>query len=228
MTTFVLIPGADGRAWYWHRLVPALESRGHRAVPVDLPLEGTSTLSTYVDAAVDQVGSGHDDLVVVGQSIGGFSSPLVCESLDAQRLVLLNAMIPNPGETAGDWWDNVGQDKAQSENAVAHGRPAEFDLRRDFFHDVPDDVTEEAFAAADGMADLTSIWTDPWPLQSWPEVQTHILQATDDRFFPLSFQQRVARDRLQINEIDTMPGGHLVALSQPEILADRLSCYATA
>ena len=26
--TFVLVPGAGGRAWYWHRLVPELQRRG--------------------------------------------------------------------------------------------------------------------------------------------------------------------------------------------------------
>jgi pimeloyl-ACP methyl ester carboxylesterase len=47
----------------------------------------------------------------------------------------------------------------------------------------------------------------------------------DDRFFPVEFQQRVARDRLGI-AADEMPGGHLVALSQPADLAARLIEYA--
>src|SRR5918998_5633999 len=35
--TFVLIPGAGGEAWYWHRLVAELKRRGHDAVAVELP-----------------------------------------------------------------------------------------------------------------------------------------------------------------------------------------------
>ncbi len=31
--TFLLLPGAGGRAWYWHRPVPGLERRGHRVAP---------------------------------------------------------------------------------------------------------------------------------------------------------------------------------------------------
>ena len=38
---FVLIPGAGGAAWYWHRVVPELRARGHEAVAVDLPREQT-------------------------------------------------------------------------------------------------------------------------------------------------------------------------------------------
>jgi hypothetical protein len=31
MSTFVLIPGAGGAAWYWHRVVPELRARGLEA-----------------------------------------------------------------------------------------------------------------------------------------------------------------------------------------------------
>jgi hypothetical protein len=34
MTTFVLIPGAGGAAWYWHRIVPRLREAGHQAIAV--------------------------------------------------------------------------------------------------------------------------------------------------------------------------------------------------
>src|SRR4051794_7111071 len=37
MATFVLVPGADGAAWYWHRVVPALRGGGHEVVTLDLP-----------------------------------------------------------------------------------------------------------------------------------------------------------------------------------------------
>ncbi len=51
-----------------------------------------------------------------------------------------------------------------------------------------------------------------------------VLAGMDDRFFPVEFQRRVARDRLGI-EIETIPGGHLVALSNPQGLTDRLLDY---
>jgi len=55
-------------------------------------------------------------------------------------------------------------------------------------------------------------------------VPIRFLQGRDDRFFPVEFQRQVVRDRLGIT-IDEMPGGHLVALSQPEELASRLERY---
>jgi hypothetical protein len=43
----------------------------------------------------------------------------------------------------------------------------------------------------------------------------------DDRFFPYEFQRRVARERLGL-EAEQLPGGHLLALSRPAALAERL------
>ncbi len=33
---YILIPGASGRAWYWHLVTPRLAERGHRAIAVEL------------------------------------------------------------------------------------------------------------------------------------------------------------------------------------------------
>jgi hypothetical protein len=43
----------------------------------------------------------------------------------------------------------------------------------------------------------------------------------DDRFFPVEFQRRVARPRID-TAIDVIPGGHLLALAHPSGLAECL------
>lgn len=225
MATFTLVPGADGRAWYWHRLVPELRARGHDAITMDLPGEADAGLPEFTDAivaAVERASERSGPLILVAQSLGGFSAPLVCERLPVAELVLLNAMVPLPGETAGQWWENTGQAKARSEYAAATGRGVdpEFDVRVDFFHDVPPEVTEEAFAAG-GAAPPAALFGQPWPLAAWPDVPTRFLQGRDDRFFPLEFQRGVVRDRLGL-EVEEIPGGHLVALSRPRELAEAL------
>ena len=53
MATFVLIPGAGGAGWYWHRVVPELVARGHEAIAVDLPTDDAAAdLSTYADTVL--------------------------------------------------------------------------------------------------------------------------------------------------------------------------------
>lgn len=53
----------------------------------------------YVEAAVSAAGH-RTDLVVVGQSMGAFTASLLPPVLAVSLLVLVNAMIPAPGETA--------------------------------------------------------------------------------------------------------------------------------
>jgi len=230
MATFVLVPGADGSAWYWHLVAPELRARGHDAVTMDLPSDDATDLDAVADAIADAAsgalaaagreGRGSGPLVLVAQSLAGFSAPLVCTRMQVDRIVLVNAMVPRPGETAGEWWDNTGQPAARAARAEAMGRrgaEAEFDLRRDFFHDVPAAVTEEAFAAVPGPPPA-GVFAQPWPLEKWPDVPTRFVQGTDDRFFPPDFQRRVVGERLGV-DVEEIPGGHLAALSRPRELA---------
>jgi pimeloyl-ACP methyl ester carboxylesterase len=227
MATYVLIPGAGGSAWYWHRLAPLLRERGHDVVAVDLPgADESAGLVEYTDAVVDAIGQ-RIQLILVAQSLGGFTAPLVCDRLPTDLLVLLNAMVPRPGESAGEWWTNTRQAEARAERAARDGRmlPEEFDFLEEFFHDVPADVTADAMAQGP-TPEAGIVFTQPWPLDKWPDVPTRFLQGRDDRFLPLEFQRRVVRERLAI-PVDEMPGGHLVALSHPTELADRLEAYRT-
>jgi hypothetical protein len=223
--TCVLIPGAGGEAWYWHRVVAELERRGRVGIAVDLPAaDDTAGLSDYVDAVVQAIGD-REQLVLVAQSLGGFTAPIVCERVPVDLLVLLNAMIPAPGESGNDWWTNTGHEQARAERAARDGRKlnAEFDPFEEFFHDVPQDVIDEAIRRGEPPQSGTPM-SEPWPLAAWPDVPTRVLTARDDRFFPVEFQRRVSADRLGITP-DEMPGGHLVALSQPTNLTDRLEAY---
>jgi pimeloyl-ACP methyl ester carboxylesterase len=225
MTTYVLIPGAGGDAWYWHLLVPELRERGHEAVAVDLPADDDSAgLSEYADAVVGAIG-GRTDLVVVAQSLGAFTAPLVCERASVDLLVMLNAMVPAPGESAGEWWVNTGHAKARAEQAARDGRDlaADEDLRDAFFHDVSPEVTAEAWARGEPRQSETP-FAQPWPLPKWPDIPTRFLQGRDDRFFPVEFQRRVVQERWDITP-DEMAGGHLVALNRPKELAERLEAY---
>jgi pimeloyl-ACP methyl ester carboxylesterase len=221
---FVLVPGAGGAAWYWHRATPLLEAAGHSAVAVDLPGDDEEAgLPEYAGITL-AASVGHDDVVLVGQSLGGFTVPLVAAELAAEghrprSLVLVNAMIPLPGETPGAWWDDVDQPRARIEAAGRGAWPVEFDLDAYFLHDVDPVVAAESEAHQRPEAD--AVFGTACEIERWPDVPTHVISSADDRFFPLAFQQRLARERLGV-EPHVVPGGHLVALSQPAALVDAL------
>ena len=175
--TYVLVPGAGGRAWYWHRLVAELRRRGQEAVAVDLPADDDRAgLSAYADTIVAAAGD-RGPVVLVAQSMGGLSAPLAADRLDVTELVLVNAMIPRPGETGGDWWAATGQDRARRELDVRAGRDPEapFDPLVTFFHDVPADLTAEAMTVDPGQPGTP--FGEPWPLPAWPDRPTRVLSA---------------------------------------------------
>jgi pimeloyl-ACP methyl ester carboxylesterase len=219
MTTFLLIPGAGGMAWYWPPVAPRLRDAGHEAVALDLPGDDPSAgLSAYVDLALAAV-SGHEDLVVVAQSMGAFTAVPVCTRLAVRRLVLLNAMIPAPGETADEWWEATAWQQARRAAARAGGYPEGFDLQTYFLHDVPPEVA--AAGAKHQREEAVIAFEEPCPFTKWPEVPTTVLAGREDRFFPFAFQNRVARERLTI-DARPLPGGHLGALSQPDAVTRAL------
>ena len=222
MATFVLVPGAGGDTWFWHRLVAELEERGHTAVPVQLPTgDERAGLAAYADAVVAAVGD-YAPVVLVAQSMGGLTAPLVCDRVDVALLVLLNAMVPTPGETGGDWWEVTGQSEAQAEHFRQLGLDGDADDAVTYFHDLPADVT--AALMRQPLVQTMRPFRDPWPLPAWPDVPTRVITGRDDRLFPADFQARISRERLGL-EPDLIPGGHLAALSRPVELADRLEDY---
>ena len=219
MTTFVLIPGAGGVAWYWHRVVPLLEDAGHEAIAVDLPGDDESAgLPEYTRLVLDAIGE-REGVGLVAQSLGAFTAPLVAARTELERLVLVNAMIPAPGERPGEWWENTGSEPARVTAAERGGYGTEFDLDTYFLHDVPLEVVMagEPHQRPEGDAVFGSVCD----FTAWPQIPLHAVAGESDRFFPAGFQRRLAQDRLGI-EADVLPGGHLMALSQPVALADYL------
>jgi pimeloyl-ACP methyl ester carboxylesterase len=222
MSTYVLVPGAGGEAWYWSRVVPLLQDAGHEAIAVALPTDDEDAgLEAYRDTIVDAVGD-RDDVVLVAQSMGAFSAPLAAEAVNATALLLVAPMIPKPGESAGAWWSATGSGAAWRASEAAAGRDPEapFDPIEGFFHDVPDDVLAEANRRGEPpQADRP--FEEPWPLDAWPDVPTRVLVGRHDRLFPYDFACAVSRDRLGI-EPDAIDSGHLPALARPRELTDWL------
>ena len=77
MATFVLIPGAGGHAAYWNRLISELETRGYRAIAVDIeendPSMDLDGFVTVVEAAMGD----YADVILVARSLGGFTAAMI-------------------------------------------------------------------------------------------------------------------------------------------------------
>jgi pimeloyl-ACP methyl ester carboxylesterase len=225
MSSFVLVPGAGGSAWYWHRVAPLLEAAGHEAVAVDLPGDDPEAgLDAYAEIVLRAAGE-RRDIVLVAQSLGGFTAARVATRLSLRALVLVNAMIPLPDETPGAWWGSTGSEQARRAAAQRHGYTEELDLDVYFLHDVPADVARAG--AAHQRPEVEVVFRSECHFEAWPDVPLHVIVGKDDRFFPSEFQRRVARERLGV-EAQEIAGGHLLALANPNGLAERLIAIAAA
>jgi hypothetical protein len=143
---------------------------------------------------------------------------MVCERVPVRELVLVNAMIPVPGETARDWWAHTGAFEAQEEAARAGGY-GPFDEDVYFLHDVDPELAAEGAPHQRAAADIA--FESVCDFHAWPAIRIRVIAGNDDRFFPVEFQRRVSRDRLGV-EADVIPGGHLLPLAQPRLVADYL------
>ncbi len=221
MSTFVLIHGAGDVGWYWHLVEAELCDRGHDVVVPDLPGDDDSlTLDDYADAVVAAVAD-RRDLVVVAHSFGGFTAPLVAARLPVDALVFVTAMVPAPGEMPGEWWDNTGYQKAVEVQAARDGGvTGSEDPYVSFYHDVPRELAAQALSRERAHPSAACM-ASPWPLDALPDVPTHFVLCTEDRFFPPDFLRRVVADRLGVVP-DEIAAGHCVALSRPGELADIL------
>ena len=110
----MLVPGAGGSAWYWHRLVAELERRGHDAVAVDLPADDESAgLAAYADTVVAAVGDrAGRELMVISDDLPAVREEL--SDLEGARFeanppvvdlqLLMNADVVIASNSSFSWW----------------------------------------------------------------------------------------------------------------------------
>jgi pimeloyl-ACP methyl ester carboxylesterase len=216
VATYAVIHGAGDVGSSWDLVAAELRRRGHDVVAPDLPCDDESAgLPEYTQTVVDALGDS-PDVALVAHSLGGFTAPLVATRRPVGLIVLASAMVPLPGEAAGDWWDNTGYAAAVADRPDDAG---EIEL---FLQDVEPGLARASLAKSRDQAGTPM--GEPWPLEAWPDVPTRFLIFSDDRWHPAEWMRGVVRDRLGI-EPDEMPGSHGAYLSRPEELADRLDGY---
>ena len=137
-------------------------------------------LPEYARLAAAAIG-GHHNAVLVSHSLGAFTAPMAAAQSRVAGIVLVNAMIPEPGETPGAWWDNTGQPQAQAAAARRGGYSTTFDLHTYFLHDVPADIA----ATGQNWPEEAAVFESACDFRAWPPVPVKVAAGADDRLFPL-------------------------------------------
>jgi hypothetical protein len=231
MATFGLIHGAWHGAWCWASVVAELQTLGHAARTVDLPVDrADATTVDYARVAAAAFADGPPP-VIVAHSMAGLVAPLVAAASAVRGLVYLAAVLRRPGMSLAD-------DRAAGLNADIS--PADFgkELARDgerltfwphaaaaaraLYQDASPEEAAWAFAR---LRHQKGYWSDCAPLSGWPAVATASIVCAEDRAVNPAWSRRVARDWLKVAPIE-MAGAHSPFLTRPRELAallDRLA-----
>jgi pimeloyl-ACP methyl ester carboxylesterase len=226
MSVFGLVHGGCHGAWCWERLVPYLESAGHRAVTVELPIEDPEAGAEEYARTITEALPDTDDTVLVGHSLAGLSVPVAAAVRPVRLMVFLCAVLPDPGRSLMDQlaerpgaFEQAGVELDEAARIVFPP-----DIARDrLYHDCSMEVTSWALArlrpqAVTAMVEMT-------PLTAWPDVATAYICCTEDRLVDPAWGAELAESRLGRSPID-MAGSHSPFLSRPAELAERLLALA--
>lgn len=105
MKTFILVHGSWHSAWNWHKVVPVLERKGHKAIAIDLPGMGRDktpiaevSMKRSVDKICEVIDAVEGRVILVGHSKNGIMISQAAEYRPEkiEKLVYLAAyLIPN-------------------------------------------------------------------------------------------------------------------------------------
>jgi pimeloyl-ACP methyl ester carboxylesterase len=229
MSTFALIHGSCHGAWCWALLSEELTRRGHTAIAVDLPIENRSAGALHYARAVDRALGAHDDVIVVGHSLGGLVVPVVASLRAVRHMVFLAGLVPRPRTRFADLlavapWSLLEQNASDVVDARGMFGPRSFALAQaSYYNDVSLEVALWAWRQLRPQSMRPIL--EMSPLDVWPSVASSSIVMADDRAVDVSYSRAAASTLLGVVPIE-LPGGHSPFLSRPGALADELAAIA--
>jgi pimeloyl-ACP methyl ester carboxylesterase len=225
VTTFVLVHGAWHGAWCWERLVPALRSRGHDAVAMDLPAgDGSATYTDYAHAVLRAMEHVDGPVTLVGHSLGAMTVPVVASMRPVETTLLLCGVTPN---LSGQPWDDAPPMEVPGayDALVAHpdgatSWPTLESATQSLYGECAPADAAWAFSLLRKQSS-TGLWADAYPLTEWPQTRFAAVCCASDRAITAEFVKHTVRERLGIDAVE-IPGDHSPFLRDAEGLADVL------
>lgn len=228
MSTYVLIHGSFQGGWIWRPTADALRAAGHTVFTPTLEGCGERKVNLRPGITVTSVATElaemffYEDLrdvVLVGTSSGG----LVVQKLAVlvrdriQRLVLLDALVPLPGESIKDIVERSPDAPAYEMTEFTRG-PTRADMADGLFAELTGDLKDWALDRATphplGLSDLAPGEADAFWEQSWKATVIYCVASPN----PPEPHQRRTAERLGADWRE-IAAGHYPMLTHPDELA---------
>lgn len=227
MKTFILIHGSWHSAWNWHKVIPILESKGHKAIAIDLPGMGRDktpiqevTLKTSVEKICALIDRLDEQVILVGHSKNGILISQVAEyrSEKIEKLIYLAAyLIPN-GKTQSEYsiQDTNGVLKpyvTQFHELKAHTLQTEI-YKEGLYHDCEDAITQMAKLLLSHEPVATGITPLELSEDKYGSVPRFYIECTEDKAVTPFIQRKMYTETI-CEKLYSMPTSHSPFFSKP-------------
>lgn len=231
MKTFILIHGSWHSAWNWHKVIPVLESKGHKAIAIDLPGMGRDktpiqevTLKSSVEKICILIDSLDEQVILVGHSKNGIMISQVAEyrSEKIEKLIYLAAyLIPNrktQSEYSAQDIDGVLKPYVtRFPELNAHTLQSEI-YKEGLYHDCEDSITQLAKLLLSHEPVATGITPLELSEEKYGKVPRFYIECTEDKAVT-PFIQRKMYTETTCEKIYQIPTSHSPFFSKPEELS---------
>lgn len=231
MKTFILIHGSWHSAWNWHKVIPVLESRGHKAIAIDLPGMGRDktpiqevTLKTSVDKICHLIDTLDEKVILVGHSKNGIMISQAAEyrSEKIEKLIYLAAYLIPDGKTQSEY-------SAQDTNGVlkpyvtrypelnAHTLQPEI-YKEGLYHDCDNSITQLAKLLLSHEPVASGITPLALSEENYGSVPRFYIECTEDKAVTPFIQRKMYTETI-CEKVYSIPTSHSPFFSQPEELS---------
>lgn len=228
---FVLVHGAWHGSWCWEKVVPLLESAGHKVIAEDLPghgndktpLKGTS-LKLYTQSVVSLINQQQEPVILVGHSLGGMIITSVAEQIPDKisKLVYLTAYVPLNISLIR----LAARDRDSQIRSAVQLKGWTVMIKRDaaralFYHDCPDEDVQRAKERL-GPEPIPPVFRKIQVSDDrFGSVVKIYIKATEDQAISLQMQEYMCGS-ISFQKIIEMKTGHSPFYSAPEELSEHL------
>ncbi len=232
MSTFILIHGSWHSAWNWHKVIPILEKRGHKAIAIDLPGMGRDKtpikevrMKTTVQTICNLVNTFEEQVILVGHSKNGIMISQTAELIPhkIEKLIYLAAYLIPDGKTQRDYsmQDTFGVLKPYvvlDKETGSSTLQSEI-YKEGLYHDCADDIPELAKL----LLSAESVESGIVPLQLMEEnfgsIPRYYIECTEDRAVTPFIQKKMYNETI-CKKVYRLNTSHSPFFSQPKELSN--------
>jgi pimeloyl-ACP methyl ester carboxylesterase len=234
MAMFVLIHGSWHGAWCWYKIVPRLETAGHKAIAPDLPAHGRDwrkhksvTLDTYVDGVCEILDAQTEPVVLVAHSRGGMVISQAAEERPDKisQLVYLAAFLIPDDQRVLEYGEQDTESLIRANLDINLQEGCDM-LRRKAYRDaLYADCSDEDISLCDKLLTPELVQPTMTPLrlteQRFGRLPRYYIELSQDRAVSAALQRRMYT-QMPCEKVMAIDASHSAYFSRPDELTRHL------